>query len=332
MIKNYYRVLGVDKRATIEEIKKAYRKLARKYHPDVNPEEPKSGEKFKEINSAYIILSNDQRREMYDNLLNIEENPSAYQNQEVITGSRRWWVYDIPETSKKRKPEESMPNEIKFSRAQHYSENIQTEFFNDLENIIDVSSNKTNPLRPKAIQETSMPVDGDDLRYDLEIGFMESFYGGQKNFQYQHPETSEKKNLFIRFTRGIKDNQKLRIKGKGMPGLNGGKDGDLYVIVHVKNHPIYKRIDDDVLLIQEIPYTTAVLGGKVKVSGLEDNLFIEIPPNTKDSTIFTLKNQGFFKINTEIRGNLLVEIKIAIPEKLNTIQKKALQSMRKLGL
>ena len=74
MIKDYYRVLGVHKRATIEEIKKAYRKLARKYHPDVNPEEPKSGEKFKEINSAYIILSNNQRRAMYDNLLNIEED------------------------------------------------------------------------------------------------------------------------------------------------------------------------------------------------------------------------------------------------------------------
>ncbi len=276
---------------------------------------------------------------MYDRLINIEENPSAYQKQEPIPGSKRWWEYDIPGIGKKKRTknknetEYSSP-EIKFHRIHKQNNNseITADFFYDLENVIDVSSKRDYIREPHTIREDAKPINGDDLRYDMEINFMESFYGGQKNFRYKHPISNEKKNLIVKFSRGIKDNQKLRIKGKGLPGLNGGKDGDLYVIIHVKEHPIFKRIDDDVYITLEIPFTMAIFGGKSKVSGLEKSLNITIPRLTKDSTILRVKEHGFFNINTHERGNLFVEIKLKIPDKLNQFQKKKLLELRDLGL
>ncbi|MFX1259010.1 MAG: DnaJ C-terminal domain-containing protein [Promethearchaeota archaeon] len=334
MLKDYYKILGVDEYATKEEIKKAYRKLARKYHPDVNPEEPKSGEKFKELNSAYLILNDDERRIMYDNLRDVEEHPSYYQHQKGIPRSKRWWVYKKPKVSKSSSSKNYYPDEVKFYKITRNSVNSQHEsdFFNDLENIIDVSSKRANPARPKTIQESYKPIDGDDLRYDMEISFMESFYGGQKNYQFINPITGQKKNLIIKFAKGIKDNQKLRIEGKGMPGINGGLNGDLYVVIRIKEHPIFKRFNDDIHVIVEVPFTTAIFGGTIKVPGIEKSIDVDIPPGTKDSTIIHLNEQGFFNISSNKRGNLLVEIKIEVPEKINKIQRELLLSLRNLGL
>lgn len=340
MLKDYYKILGLDNLATTEEIKRAFRKLARKYHPDVNPDEPKSGEKFKEINSAYVILSDVKRREMYDNLRDIEENPSDYQHQRGIPGSRRRWVYKSPEKPKTRRTSATKtsnaftPNEIKFyrnSRGANDSD-VNQDYFDDLENIIDVSSDLIYSTKRETIQESSKPIDGDDLRYDLEINFMESFYGGQKAFQYKHPLTGQNKNLIIKFTKGVKDGQKLCIEGKGTPGKNGGLDGDLYVVIHVKEHPIFKREGDNARLIIEIPYTSAILGDKVEVQGIEKSLIIDIPPLTKDSTILRLKDQGFYNLKSSKRGSLLIEIRIQVPERINQFQKKNLEDLRRWGL
>ena len=117
-----------------------------------------------------------------------------------------------------------------------------------------------------------------------------------------------------------------------MPGLNGGNPGDLYIIILVKPHHTFKRKSDDLYLIQEIPFTTAILGGEIKVPGFGKDIKINVPPKTKDSTILRIKHQGFYNINSSKRGHLLVKIRIAIPDRINIFQKKLLVPLRNLGL
>jgi len=161
---------------------------------------------------------------------------------------------------------------------------------------------------------------------------LDAFYGGKKKVQYKDPVSGQIKNLNVNIPRGIKDNQKLRLKGKGMPGENGGSSGDLYIAIHIKKHPNFERKDDDIYIEQEVPFTTAVLGEKIQVQGIEKTLNVSIPPGTNDSSLLRLKNQGFYKINSEQRGNLLVKIKIRVPKKLNRNQKELLVKLQTVGV
>jgi DnaJ-class molecular chaperone len=117
-----------------------------------------------------------------------------------------------------------------------------------------------------------------------------------------------------------------------MPGENGGSPGDLYIAIHVKPHPVFEREDDDIYIEKEVPFTTAVLGGKVQVQGIEKSLNVSIPPGMNDSSILRLKNQGFYKINSEQRGNLMVKIRIKVPKKLNKTQKELLEKLKAVGV
>ncbi|MHA2393948.1 MAG: J domain-containing protein, partial [Promethearchaeota archaeon] len=128
------------------------------------------------------------------------------------------------------------------------------------------------------------------------------------------------------------NDQKLRLKGKGMPGENGGSPGDLYIAIHVKPHPVFERDDDDIYVEKEVPFTTAVLGGKVQVQGIEKSLNVSIPPGMNDSSVLRLKNQGFYKLNSEQRGNLMVKIRIKVPKKVNKTQKELLEKLKAVGV
>ncbi|MHA1291059.1 MAG: DnaJ C-terminal domain-containing protein [Promethearchaeota archaeon] len=341
MVKDYYKILGIDKNASKEEIKRAFRKLARKYHPDVNPDENKSGEKFKEINEAYSVLSDDKKREMYDKFGVVDGDPSTYQqwSEGFPKGSR---VYRGPDGTTYYYSTSGSPEDFDFStifsnfgkskKGTDFRNIGGFDFFNDLGDIFDVFSNMGGSTRARSSTFGNRPREGDDLRYDMEIDFMDAFYGGKRKIKYRDPLTGENKTLTVSIPRGIKDDQKLRLKGKGMPGENGGPPGDLYISVHVKPHPIFKREGDDIYIIQEIPYSTAVLGGKIQVPGIERRLNITIPPRTKDSTTLRLRNQGFYKIGSNDRGNLLVKIKIQIPKRINKKQKELLEKLKATGL
>jgi DnaJ-class molecular chaperone len=341
MAKDYYKILGITKNASKEEIKRAFRKMARKYHPDVNPDETKSGDKFKEINEAYSILSDDKKREMYDKFGVVEGDPSTYQQWAGSpggsggTGGGR--TYRSPDGTTYYYSTSGSPRGFDFNEIFGNSRNSRGgnggfDFFNDLGDIFDVFNRRGGSTRARSSPYGNYPREGDDLRYDMEIDFMEAFYGGKKKVQYKDPVSGQMKNLNINIPRGIKDDQKLRLKGKGMSGENGGSSGDLYIAIHIKKHPNFKRKDDDIYIEQEVPFTTAVLGGKVQVQGIEKNLNVSIPPGTNDSSLLRLKNQGFYKINSEQRGNLFVKIKIKVPKKLNGSQKELLVKLQAIGM
>jgi len=336
MAKDYYNILGIDKNASKEEIKRAFRKMARKYHPDVNPDEPKSGEKFKEINEAYSILSDDKKREMYDKFGVVEGDPTSYQ-QWGGGAPGGGQVYQSPDGTTYYYSTSGAPGGFDFSEIFGNHNNSRRgsggfDFFNDLGDIFDVFSNRGGSTRARSSTFSNLPREGDDLRYDMEIDFMDAFYGEERRIQYSDPITGQTQKLKVRIPKGIRDDQKLRLKGKGMPGENGGAPGDLYISVHIKKHPIFERKDDDLFIVQEVPFTTAALGGKIQVPGIEKTLNVTVPKGTNDSSVLRLKDQGFYKINSNERGNLLVEIKIKVPNKLNKTQKELLENLKQTGL
>jgi len=341
MAKDYYKLLGISKGASKEEIKRAFRKMARKYHPDVNPDEPKSGEKFKEINEAYSVLSDDKKREMFDKFGVVEGDPSTYQQYGGSRGGRgggRGRTYQSPDgTTYYYSTSDSQGgfdfSEIFGNNRSSGGRSGRPDFFNDLGDIFDVfNRGGGGSTRARSNRSRDFPRDGEDLRYDMEVDFMDAFNGGKKKVQYKDPVSGQVKNISVSIPRGVKDDQKLRLKGKGMPGENGGSPGDLYIAIHIKRHPNFERRDDDIHIELEVPFTTAALGGKVQVQGVEKALSVSIPAGTNDSSLLRLKNQGFYRINSEKRGNLLVKIRIKVPKKLNGSQKELLVKLKELGV
>ncbi len=339
MAKDYYNVLGIGKDASKEEIKRAFRKLARKYHPDVNPDEEKSGEKFKEINEAYSILNDDKKKEMYDKFGVVEGDASSYQQREGVPGAR---VQRGPDGTTYYYSTSGMPENFDFSEIFGNSVNSKNskrrqssgsyDFFNDLGDIFDVFSNRGGSTRARTTSPQNYPREGEDLRYDMEIGFMDAFIGGKRQVQYGDPITGSNQTLTVTIPRGVRDDQKLRLKGKGMPGENGGSPGDLYIAIHVKDHNLFERDGDDIYIDHEIPFTTATLGGKIQVPGIENTINVTVPAGTKDSTVLRLKDKGFYKLNSEERGNQLVRVKIKIPKRTNKKQKDLLEQLKATGL
>ncbi len=336
MAKDYYKLLELDKGASKEEIKRAFRKMARKYHPDVNPDEPKSGEKFKEINEAYTILSDDKKRDMYDKFGVVEGDTSTYQNWGGPPGSDR--VHQSPDGTTYYYSTSGSPGGFDFSEifGNHNNSGSRSggfDFFNDLGDIFDVFNRRgQGSTRARSSNYNNTPREGDDLRYDMEIDFMDAFNGGKKKVQYNDPTTGQMQSLNVNIPRGIKDDQKLRLKGKGMQGENGGSPGDLYIAIHIRNHPKFERKGDDIYVEQEVPFTTAALGGKIQVLGVENTLNVTVPPGTSDRSILRLKSQGFYKTGSEERGSELVKISIKVPTKLNKSQKELLKKLKEAGL
>jgi len=335
MAKDYYNILGLDKTATKDEIKRAFRKLARQYHPDVNPDESRSGEKFKEINEAYSILNDDKKREMYDKFGVVEGDPSSYEQ----------WGNGFPGENVRQGPNGTTyyyttsggPGGFDFSdifggMGGKSKKSGGFDFFNDLGDIFDVFSNQGGSTRVRSSGFGQRPTEGEDLRYDMEIDFMEAFYGGEKRISYKDPSTGQLANLKVKIPRGIKDQQKLRLKGKGMPGMNGGPPGDLYINANVRPHPKFELEGDDVIIEEEIPFTTAVLGGKIQVQGIEKSISVTVPSGTTDGAILRLKNQGFYITGTEKRGNQLIKLKIKVPQKIKKTQRDLLEKLRQSGL
>ncbi|MFX0098660.1 MAG: DnaJ C-terminal domain-containing protein [Candidatus Hodarchaeota archaeon] len=334
-------MLGVDKSATKEEINRAFRKMARKYHPDVNPNDPTAEEKFKDLNEAYMVLNDDKKREMYDKFGVVDGEvppwgaggPGA--GPSAGPGGAR--VYQGPDGNTYYYTTSGGTN-VDFSeifgnagRARR-SGGGGFDFFNDLGDIFDVFSNSGGSTRARS-RVSNMPREGEDLRYDMEIDFMEAYSGSEKRIQYQDPLSGKMKTMTVKIPSGVKNGQKLRLKGKGMPGENGGPAGDLYIAVKVQKHTRFNRTDDDDVVVTEtIPYTTAALGGKIQIQGLDRNLSVTIPPGTKDSSMLRLKGQGFTRIHSSSRGNLLVEIKIDVPKKISKKQRELLEELKSTGL
>ena len=297
--RDYYAVLGVPRTASEKDIKTAYRKLARKHHPDVNPGDAKSEGLFKEIGEAYSVLSDAEKRKKYDrwghDWEKIEQAQAAGANFGGRPGGRTYSWSNAPNGG-------GGAGGINFE-----SEDLGGLF----EQLFGRAAGGRTRVR-------SAPRKGGDLEQPVEITLDEAFNGTQRTFTIQDGQTGETRTVEVKIPAGATDGLRVRVAGKGEPGLAGAPAGDLYLIVSVKAHPLFEREGDDLRVKVPTPLYTAVLGGEVTVPTPKGtNLALKVPPETPNGQRMRLTGQGMPHLNTPGRGDLYAEITVQLPKTLS---------------
>ncbi|OGP57799.1 MAG: integrase [Deltaproteobacteria bacterium RBG_13_52_11b] len=302
MAKDYYETLGVGKNAGGEEIKKAYRKLAMKYHPDRNPNKKEAEERFKELNEAYAVLSDKEKRKQYD-AFGAEGFRQRFTQEDIFKG------FDFDEIlsglfgGRGRR-------ETRFGRGGGE--------FGDF-------------FGGGAYQESSrMPQKGQDILYELTISLEEAAFGGEKRMSFRKNGKAEE--VSVKIPRGIPSGKKLRLGGKGGEGRNGGPPGDLYLQVNIREHPFLVREGDDLVVEKEINFSEAVLGTTVEVPTLEGTKKVKVPAGTQNNTKLRLKGLGIPHFQGDGRGNQYVKVVVKVPKKLTEKSRRLIEELAEEGI
>jgi curved DNA-binding protein len=292
---DYYKILGVDKTASTDEIKKAYRKLARKYHPDINPNNKEAHKKFQEVNEANEVLSDAEKRKKYDqygkNWKQAEEFEKAKQQQRQRTYSG--------------------------GGEEFFGGSGEGNFSDFFESLFGGSGGRTGRRETK--------FRGNDYEAQLQLSLREVFA------THQRTVTLNGKNIRITIPAGIEDGQKIRLKGHGAPGTNGGPNGDLYITFVIEDDPQFKRLGNDLYATAEIDLYSAVLGGETTVETMSGKLKLKVPPGTQNDTRTRVKGKGFpvYKKDGQF-GDLYITYKVKIPVNLSEKEKQLFSELSKL--
>lgn len=284
-VKDYYKILGVAKNASDDEIKKAFRKLARAHHPDANPGNKASEEKFKEVSEAYEILSDDEKRKQYDML---RANPFAQQG-----GFNRQAGHGAP--------------------GGGFGGFGGAGGFGGLDDILNTIFRQAGQSGPMGGQRSAPSPRGENLEVEAAISLEDVIHGTSVTVTVHHADGSSKK-LKVSIPKGVATGTKVRVAKEGEPSPQGGAPGDLFVKVVVRPHPRFKREDDDLLLDLPVSVFTAVLGGEVTVPTLDGDVKLKIPPRTQGGQVFRLKHKGVPHLEGRDRGALRVKVQLQIPE------------------
>jgi len=298
--KDYYKILGVEKSATADVIKKAYRKLAVKYHPDKNPNDKKAEDKFKEINEAYDVLSDATKRKKYDEM---GENWKYAQQQHGGGGDFNYEQWARQQGAGRQQ-----------GQQQYYQGGDESQFSDFFESIFGHGGGGFGNSRQRSRQ-----MKGEDYSAEATISLYDSFHGTTRQINLQ----TQKLNLKLK--PGIEDGQILRMKGKGGPGGNGGPAGDLLITIHVQKDTLYERRGNDLYFDQPLDVYTAILGGKLAVHTIDKTLNISIPAGTDSDKVFRLKGMGMPLYNDAAqRGDSYVRVMIKVPKELTEDEKETL--------
>ncbi|MFC1916650.1 DnaJ C-terminal domain-containing protein [Chloroflexota bacterium] len=322
--KDYYNILGVNRNASERDIKQAYRKLARKYHPDVNPNDKSAEARFKEINEAYEVVSNKDKRQKYDQF-----------------GEQ--WQYADQFTQAQRQQTPSWD----FSQAEgaqrfRFEEGGLGSLFSDLFG----GGARTRRVRPRR---------GQNIEHPVEVTLEEAYQGTKRTIALQTEErcsgcngtgqiqnlpcsvcrgsgvVSSVKRLEVKIPPGVRDSSRVRVPGKGGPGHAGGASGDLYLVVSVKPHRLFERRGDNLHVEVEIPLVVAVLGGEGHVPTPKGELALKIPPETQNGRSFRLTGQGMPHLSdSSRRGDLLARVKVVLPTNLSPQEKELFKQLSQL--
>jgi curved DNA-binding protein len=314
--KDYYQILGLNRNANKDEIKKAYRKLARKYHPDVNPDDKTAGAKFSEINEAHEVLSDPQKRKKYDQLgANWQQFEQSGGRPEDFNWSQ--WQSDPGGTYSYRTvtPEEF---EDLFGDAGGYSSFFETLFG------AAGSRASAGGAGEREFNFRTVPRQGRDSEHALQITLEESFHGATRMLAWEDGRKIEAK-----IPRGVKSGSRVRLKGQGERGFNGGEPGDLYLTIEVRPHHRFERNGDDLNLTVTVDLFTLLLGGQVTVSGIDRPVRLDIPAETANGRVFRLRGLGMPRIKTPgDRGDLYVTVQAALPKNLSDKEKDLIQQWK----
>lgn len=302
-MKSYYDILGVPKSAAEDDIKKAFKKKAMKYHPDRNENDPKAEEKFKDVNEAYAVLKDKEKRKQYD-MFGAEGFRKRYSREDIFSG------FDINDVLRGFGFGGGGPPpgfDDRFGESPGFS--------GAFENIFGARARG--------------PRKGQDMVSELTISFEEAARGTEKNFTIDRGGRME--DTRVKVPSGISEGKKLRLAGKGYPGTQGGPPGDLYFKVHVQPHPIFKREGNDVVIEHPMKLTDALLGATILVPTLEGEKQVKVPAGTQPLTKLRLRGLGIHSRGGG-RGDQFVKIIVTYPKTLTPEQAELIESLKKQGL
>ena len=298
---DYYKVLGIDKKASPEQIKKAYRKLARKYHPDLNPNDAEAEKNFKRVNEAHEVLSDTEKRKKYD------EYGKDWQHAEAF------------EKNKRSRTQYAGQNDFEgytYRRTGGSNQDF-SDFFESMFGGASSFGSKGQKVHFR----------GQDYNAQLQLSLMD-VYTTQKQTL-----TVNGKNIRLTIPAGIEDGQTIKIKGHGGPGIDGGPAGDLYITFSIVNHTAFKRDGANLYKTVQIPLVKAVLGGDIQVETLTGRVKLKLAPGTDNGTKVKLKGKGFPKYKKEGEfGDLYLTYTVKIPKHLTQEQKSLFESLAKTNL
>lgn len=301
---DYYKILGVSKTATEDEIKKAYRKLAMKYHPDHAKGDKAAEEKFKQVSEAYAVLSDKEKRQQYDTFGSAGFQ-QRYTQEDIFRG------FDFEDILRQFNLGGAGFSTGRKGGSRKFSFGGGTPFGNF------------------AGQDT--PVKGSDLIYELPLTLQEVVMGTSKQISFQHGQQSE--NLTVKIPKGLITGKKLRISGKGEPGPYGGPAGDLYIKAKILDDPVYDVKGHDLYIKRSIKLTEALLGVTAAVPTIDGKeLSLKVPAGVKHKTQMRLSGNGIPFMNEEIRGDLYVQIDVQMPKHLTKEQKQLIEQLAEIGL
>ena len=304
MAEDYYQVLGVKKGASDEEIKKAYRKLAMKYHPDHTKGDKAAEEKFKKISEAYAVLSDKDKRKEYDTF-GAEGFRQRFSQEDIFRG------FDFGDVFR----EFGFGSDF-FGRGR--GSGMRYNFGGG------------SPFGSQGGAQQAR-VKGSDLVYELPLTLKEVATGTSKTVGLQHQGQSEK--VTVKIPKGMITGKKLRLAGKGSPSPLGGPPGDLFIQTKVINDPVYRADNYDLYMNHELKISEAILGTSISVPTLEDKqLNLKIPPGTKPGTKMRMSGHGLPHMKGKKKGDLYVKIQVKLPKKLSNEQKELIEKLAETGL
>lgn len=292
---DYYKVLGIDKSATTDEIKAAYRKLARKLHPDLNPDDKEANKKFQQLNEANEVLSDPEKRKKYDKYGKDWEHGEEYekyrqgqqQQRQGSTGGYEFTGEDF--------------------QGEHFSDFFESMF---------------GRQRGRA----QARFRGQDINAELKLTLKEAYTTHKQTFSING------KNLRITIPAGVEDGQVIKLAGEGGPGANRGPNGDLYIAFSVADTPQFKRTGNDLYAIKDIDLYTAVLGGEVLFDTMDGKIKLKIAAGTQNGIKIRLKGKGFPIYKKEGQfGDLFITLNVVLPAKLDEKQKQLFEELAKLS-
>jgi curved DNA-binding protein len=298
--KDYYAVLGVKKQATEKEIRQAFRRLARQYHPDVNPNNKEAEEHFKEINEAYEVLSDPEKRKQYDEMGADWEH---YQQYQQAPPQGRGGSF-----SRERMPVEDFGD--LFGEESPYSSFFEQIF------------GGAEPGRGRAAPR---PQRGLDAEAKVEVTLEEAAHGTGRVLRVPG-EGGKERQLEVRIPPGVRTGTRVRVAGQGESGHAGGPRGDVYLVVQVLPHAHFRREGDDLHLRTSVAMTTMVLGGEIAIPTLDGRVMLRIPSGTADGKTFRLRGKGMPRQSRpEQHGDLLAEVHAALPQRLSVEQRRLME-------
>ncbi|MBN1680882.1 MAG: J domain-containing protein [Anaerolineae bacterium] len=309
---DYYRVLGVDRNTSEKDIRKAYRRLARQYHPDVNPGDKGAEEHFKEINEAYEVLSDAEKRQKYDQL------GSSYQQWQRMGGQPSGFDWSDWMSS------QGHPGgfRVEYANPDLGSDDLFSDFFRSVFGGMGRGMGRGASAHERSTRQS---IGGQDLEVVVQITLDDAYHGTTRKVQIGQ------RRLDVKIPPGAKEGTRIRLRGQGERGYAGGQPGNLYVIIEVLDHPVFRREGDELHCDLKVPLYTAVLGGSVAVDTLNGQVTLHIQPGTQSGQSIRLRGKGMPHLQqTNTYGDLYAHILVQVPTNLSQHERDLFEELRAL--